>query len=322
MCISIIDSLWQFLLLYGILSAIGLGGTSVPLFSALMSKWFEKNRGLVISLAISGYCIGQFVLVPLLTTSVSGYGWRASHFWIGLIILVVNITLALVVIKGDPDDLGQKPFGQKGEVKGNQKNKDSSSDMNPPDMGLKDAMGTWSFWLFLIAMSICGSGDFLVSIHLIPLVTDHNISPATAGNMLAWFGLMSLAGILVAGPASDLIGNKIPIAITFVLRIFLFLLILKVQTLLSFYIFSLGFGFTFLITAPLIPTLMGKLYGFANVGLLTGFISTVHHSAGGLWAYVGGLIFDHTGSYQLAFILSAIMALAALFCSLFIKESA
>jgi len=49
--------------------------------------------------------------------------------------------------------------------------------------------------------------------------------------MLAWFGLMSLAGIMVAGPASDLIGNKIPIALTFLLRVLLFLLILKYQNL-------------------------------------------------------------------------------------------
>jgi len=181
-------------------------------------------------------------------------------------------------------------------------------------------MHTYSFWLFLIAMFICGSGDFLVTTHIVPFVTDYDISPTTAGNMLAWFGLMSLAGILIAGPASDIIGNKIPIVLTFVLRFLLFLLILKYQNLASFYIFALAFGFTFLITAPLIPTLIGKLYGFSHVGLLSGFTTTIHHLGGGFWAYAGGLIFDQTGSYQLIFILSAIMALAAVFNSIFIKE--
>jgi predicted MFS family arabinose efflux permease len=152
------------------------------------------------------------------------------------------------------------------------------------------------------------------------LVTDYDISPTTAGNMLAWYGLMSLAGVLVAGPASDLIGNKIPIALTFLMRFVLFLLILRYQNLASFYIFALAFGFTHLITAPLTPTLMGRLYGFSHVGLLSGFITTIHHLGGGFWAYAGGLIFDKTGSYQLAFILSAIMALGAVFSSIFIKE--
>ena len=84
-------------------------------------------------------------------------------------------------------------------------------------------------FVFLMMMVICGSGDFLVTTHLIPMVTDFDISPATAADMLAWFGLLSMGGILIAGPASDRIGNKMPIALTFALRLFLFLLILKYQ---------------------------------------------------------------------------------------------
>jgi MFS family permease len=109
--------------------------------------------------------------------------------------------------------------------------------------------------------------------------------------MLALFGLMSLGGILFAGPISDLIGSKIPIALTFVLRVLLFVLILKYRTPLSFYVFAAGFGFTWLVTAPLTITLVGRLYGFAHVGMISGFITTIHHLGGGFWAYMGGLIF-------------------------------
>ena len=318
--ISLVDSLWQFFIYYGILAAIGMGGTSIPLIAALMSKWFEKWRGLAISLALSGNSLGQFALVPLFTIFALRYGWRTSYFCIGLIILVVNITLALLVIKGDPDDLGQRPFGYQNRDKKTGEGAQISSVENLRDLGLGEAMRTRTFWLFLIVMFICGTGDFLVVTHLIPFVTDYGISPITAGNMLAWYGLMSLAGIMVAGPISDLIGNKIPIALTFLLRVLLFLLILKYQNLTSFYIFALSFGFTYLITAPLTPTLIGRLYGLSHVGLISGFITTVHHSAGGFWAYMGGLIFDQTGSYRLAFILSAIMAVVAVFCSILIVE--
>ncbi len=181
-------------------------------------------------------------------------------------------------------------------------------------------MRTRSFWLFLIVMFICGTGDFFVTTHLIPMVTDSGITPNTAGNMLAWFGLMSLAGILIAGPASDRIGNRIPIALTFVLRFILFLLVLKYKSLASFYVFALFFGLTYLVTAPLTSTLLGRLYGFSHIGLLSGFISTIHHFGGGGWAYVGGFIFDQTGSYQLTFALSAMMALVAAFLSILIVE--
>jgi len=181
-------------------------------------------------------------------------------------------------------------------------------------------MKTYSFWLFLIVMFVCGSGDFLVTTHLIPFVTDHGIHPAKAGNMLAWLGLMSLFGILIAGPASDLIGNKIPIAIAFLLRFGAFLLILTYESPTSFYLFSVIFGFTYLVTGPITTTLLGRLYGFSHIGLLSGFVTTLHHLGGGFWAYIGGFIFDQTGSYRLAFICSAIMAFIAFLCCLLIRE--
>jgi MFS family permease len=317
--ISVINSLWQFYIYYGVLVAVGMGGTSVPLMATLISKWFIKWRGLAISLALSGNCLGQFALVPLFTFFALKYGWRGSYLFIGFIMFVVNITLALLVIKGNPDDLGNEPFGPSGGEK-REKGGPVSSGGDARNLNLREAMRTYSFWLFLIAMFVCGSGDFLVTTHLIPYVTDHGISPTTAGNMLAWYGLMALGGILMAGPASDLIGNKIPLALTFLMRFLSFLLILNYQTTVSFYIFSLTFGFTYLITGTLIPTTLGKLYGFSHIGILSGFVTTVHHLGGGFWAYMGGFIFDRTGSYRLAFILSAVMALMAFFCCTLIKE--
>ena len=318
--ISVINSLWQFYVFYGFLAAIGLGGTTVNLMAALTSKWFEKLRGFAISLSLTGNGFGQFALLPLFTLFTVRYGWRASYLYIALIMVAINVPLALLVIKGDPDDLGQKPFGHKDVRREGGENHGVIAHESLRDLGLREAMYTRSFWLYLIVMFTCGSGDFLVTTHLIPFVTDHGISPITAGNMLAWFGLMSLVGILVAGPASDLIGNKTPITLTFLLRTVLFLLVLKYQDLAAFYAFALIFGFTFLITAPLTPTLIGRLYGLSHVGLISGFITTIHHLGGGLWAYVGGVTFDHTGSYRLAFMLSAVMAAIATLSAAAISE--
>ena len=181
-------------------------------------------------------------------------------------------------------------------------------------------MHTRSLWLFAVAMMVCGGGDFLMTTHLVPLVTDHGISTTTGANMLAWFGLLSLGGILLTGPVSDRIGNKAPMAAAFGIRVLVFLLVLRFQTLVSFWILALGFGFTLLVTAPLTPTLSGKMFGFSNIGMISGFITTVHHAVGGLWAYLGGVIFDVTGGYTLAFALSAGLSAVALVCTLFIAE--
>jgi MFS family permease len=320
MCTSLIRSLWQFHLFFGVLTAVGTGGASVPLIAALMSKWFERRRGLAISLAISGTCLGQFALIPLINLLILHYGWRISYLLMGVMILSVNTLLALVVIKGDPVDLGLKPYGYRNADEAADPKEPGVSVIQQRDLNLKQAMKTYSFWLFLALMFICGGGDFLIATHLVPFVTDYGVTPIAAANMLALYGLMSLGGILIAGPASDLIGNKIPLALSFALRLLLFVMILKYRNPVSFYIFAAGFGFTWLISAPLTATLVGRLYGFTHVGLISGFVTTVHHLGGGFWAYMGGLLFVRTGSYQIIFIFSAVMAIIAAVCSMAIKE--
>ncbi len=321
-----VKSLWQLFFYYGFLAALGLGGTSVPLIAALTSKWFDKWRGMAVSLALSGNSLGQFALVPVFIIFTLTWGWRLSYVFIGLSMLLVNLALVLLVIKGDPHQLGLEPYGaSKAENAGEEKGRAVLTDeavpsSAPKDFTLREAASTYSFWLFLIAMMICGSGDFFITTHLIAFVTDLGLSPTTGGNMLAWYGLTSLVGILVSGPLSDLIGNKVPIALTFLIRAILLVLLLKYRSVTMLYIFAFSFGFTHLMSAPLIPTLLGKLFGFTNIGVISGVINTVHHLSGGFWAYMGGVIFDRTGSYQIAFILSAVLAFIAFVCSALINE--
>ena len=217
--------------------------------------------------------------------------------------------------------MGLSPYGRPTTV---------SSESSPPvadrqtpgrvDAQLTQAAHTSSFWFYLVLMMVCGGGDFLFLTHLIPMVTDYGVSPSVAGHMLGWAGLMSLAGVLITGPVTDRIGNKIPLIITFALRAGIFILILRYQSILAFYLFALSFGFTMLITAPITTTLLGKLYGFTHVGIITGFITTMHHLSGGVWAYLGGMTFDRTGNYQGVFFFSALLAVVALLCALGIKE--
>ena len=100
----------------------------------------------------------------------------------------------------------------------------------------------------------------------------------------------------------------------------LFVLLFSFKEPASFWVFSLGFGFTFMVTALLTPTLVADLYGVTHLGLISGFITTIHMFGGGLWTFLGGVIFDRSGSYDLALLISAGMAALALVCTLFIKE--
>ncbi|HEX5643472.1 MAG TPA: MFS transporter [Thermoleophilia bacterium] len=322
MLTAVMTDLWQFFLFYGVISAAGLGGTSAPIFGAIVSRWFERGRGTAVSLAMAGTSLGQFALVPLFTLFLMDQGWRATVFWVGVLCLVVNVVLVFAVLSGDHGDPGKARDRHEASARA------AATPAAPAEAGvavprsltLREAMRTASFWYFTVAMFICGAGDFLLTTHLVPMATDHGVATSTAVAMLAWFGLLSLGGILLAGPASDLIGDRVPIAIAFGLRVALFLLVFRYQNAASFWALALGFGFTFLVTAPLTTTLMGRLYGFAHIGLLGGFITTVHHVGGGIWAYLGGAVYDATGGYTPAMAISAVASAIALVLTLLIKE--
>jgi MFS family permease len=314
MLTALMSGMLQFALFYGVIAGVGLGGVAAPMFGAIVSRWFERGRGTAISMAMAGGSLGQFALVPLFTMYYLHAGWRSTMFGMGLLTLVVNVSLVFLVLRGDPEDLGKEPYGHAaGGVP-------APAKPEPRSLGLREAMRTGSFWLFTVAMFVCGAGDFLLTTHLVAMATDYGVPTSTAVSMLAWFGLLSLGGILLAGPASDLIGNRIPIAATFALRVAVFALVVRYQTAWAFWVLALGFGFTFLVTAPLTTTLMGRLYGFASIGLLSGFVTTVHHFGGGLWAYLGGVVYDATGAYTAAMVMSAVASVVALVCTLLIRE--
>lgn len=107
-------------------------------------------------------------------------------------------------------------------------------------------------------------------------------------------------------------------AFSFAVRLILFVLILNWHSTVAFYVFALGFGITFLITAPITPTLLSRLYGLTHIGVNMGFIMTFHHLAGGLWTYVGGE--RSHGGYELMFLIFACLAAVALTCVCYIKD--
>lgn len=332
---STMDSLWQFLLCLGVLAGTGLGGITIPIFGSIVGKWFERRRGLALSLAIAGSCLGQFFLIPVFSDMIDVSGWRSACLWIAALVLGVNLVVAFGIVRGDPKKFGLKPYGSSDDVRPpsdadagpGAAADDPARSPDPPrvvaaprDLTLSQAMQTRSLWLFAVTMFICGSGDMLVNTHYVAMVTDYGLPTATAASMFAWLGLMSLVGILVAGPSSDRLGARAPIAVTFLLRVALFVMLVTSKGTVPFWIFALGFGLTPLVTAPLNNLLVARLYGVTHMGFIAGFINTVHMIGAGLWSFLGGVIFDQTGDYDLAFIFGAGLAAVAVVCTFFIRE--
>lgn len=167
-------------------------------------------------------------------------------------------------------------------------------------MTLREALATRRMWLLLAVYGLCGLEDFFVWTHIVAFAADHGASTWLAGHLLAAMGLTALLGVLAAGWSSDRVGPVIPTLAAFAVRVALFAAVLLDTSTPTVVAFTLLFGLTVLVTAPLTVVFARQSFGTAHLGLITGFITMVHHAAGGLGGLVGALLFDAHGSYAAA----------------------
>ncbi len=109
--LSLTTSLWYMYTLYFFLG-IGLGGGAglVPV-GVIVSNWFSRRRGTAMGIATAGIALGAMILAPLLGVIIENFGWRMSYIFMGLVMLVVDIPIASLVLKGKPEEKGLLPDG-------------------------------------------------------------------------------------------------------------------------------------------------------------------------------------------------------------------
>ena len=122
---------------------------------------------------------------------------------------------------------------------------------------LRACARTRQFWLLIGVYALCGFDDFFVSIHLVAFAQDRGVDALLAGQLLALMGLLGFVGVITAGAWSDRAGPVVPTLASFLLRIAAFALIMMDQSPVTIAGFALLFGFTFLMTAPLLVVFAG-----------------------------------------------------------------
>ena len=130
-------------------------------------------------------------------------------------------------------------------------------------------------------------------------------------------GLFALGGVLIGGFLGDRFKAGLPTFVCFSIRLAIFILICTSTRSSFIVLLALLYGFTFLITAPLTVVFVKDIFGTYRMGTLIGIINMVHQFSGALGAFLGGVIFDETGSYQLMMIAMIPMSLVAMVCTYF-----
>jgi predicted MFS family arabinose efflux permease len=226
------------------------------------------------------------------TLVLAQHGWRHVFLWGGLAHLVL-LPLVLLAI---PRDRASQPTGSAAG---------KSTVGQGSGMTLWAAAGTRQFWLLIGVYALCGLDDFFVTTHVVAFAQDRGIEALVAGQLLASMGLAGFIGVIASGAWSDRSGPVWPALASFVLRVATFALVLVDQSPVSIAVFALVFGFTFLMTAPLLVIFVRQAFGTTNLGAITGLIVMVHHMCGGLGAWIGAVMFDASGGYDGAFVVMA-----------------
>ncbi|MFC2032231.1 MFS transporter [Chloroflexota bacterium] len=296
---SQISAIWQLYLFYGVIIAAGRGSVFISLLSTI-SMWFVKRRGLMIGIAASGIGLGGVIMPPVTNWLIINYGWRTSYAIVGIIAMVL-VVIAAQFLRREPSEVGLSPYGG-GEIE-----VDGSRSV-VRGFSLHEAIRTSQFWIYF-AILLCGF--FCVDtmlVHIVPHTTDLQISAANAANILAIINGSSIAGRLIIGIASDRIGNKLALIVSFILMSIALFWLLAAKEVWMFYPFAIIFGIGFGGTAVLISPIVAWLFGLSSHGVILGVVSFGASIGSIIGPFSTGFIFDATGSYHIAFLTIAIIS--------------
>lgn len=294
---SLVTALWQPYLLYGV-AAIGMSTAFVPC-SATVVKWFVKRRGLALGAATSGGSLGTVALPVVAAALVTMMGWRWAYVILGFGALVL-LNLAASVMKRDPELLGLAPEGER---------LDSSTGAFPVrkiEWPFGRAVRTGAFWMLFGIFSATWIPVFIPLVHVVPFAQDLGISPLLASTVVSALGIAAVFGRVVMGAVSDRIGRKSALALAFTLQGLAFVGFVPVAGLPSLYLAALGFGFSYGAISTLFPAMVSDFFGREGAGSLVGFLFTLCAPMAGVGPVGAGWIYDTTGSYTWAFLLSAL----------------
>ena len=306
---ALITSLWQLYLIWGILIGIGSVLCLLPVM-AIVPRWFTKKRGIVMGLVMAGMGIGG-VISPLLTQwLISAYDWRYAFVVLGLITIIIIIPIAQFM-RHSPQRIGLKPYGADEIIEDKQ-----SPSSAVGGLSLSHAVRTSRFWLW----GLIQSGLFFcigtIGVHIIPHATDIGIPEIMAASILSISAGVGIFGRLFIGFVSDRVGSRLTLSACLSLATLGLIWLLFAQEVWMFYLYAVIQGLSFASVVTLLPVLTAELFGVKSLGVTMGALIFVGIIGEAIGPTLTGFIFDITGSYRLAFLITVGVIAAAVILSL------
>jgi len=278
------------------------GTTYAVVYGVIGRNVVPERRSWAMGITAAAGSFGQFLMVPVEGGLIGAIGWQDALF--------VCAALALVIA---PLALGLRE----------PKHAPSATQHQSMGAALREAFGHRSFQLLTAGYFVCGFQVVFIGVHMPSYLKDHGLQPHVATTALALIGLFNVFGTYLAGMLGGRWAKKYLLATIYALRsLAIVVFIASPLTPWSVYVFAAVIGFLWLSTVPLTNGIVAEIFGVRYLSMLGGFVFLSHQVGSFLGVWLGGRLYDATGSYDVVWWIAVGLGLFAAAVNLPIRERA
>ena len=312
-----IHGLLQYYLFYGVLGGVSVSFISLAAYTAIIPHWFKKRRGTASGIAASGMGLGIMVFPAFTQGLISDWGWRTGFVVIAVLTAVILLPLNGFLLRHKPQEMGYA--GPDGLIEADEQKDNGGAQPAPaPDEGfqwtLGAAMRTVNFWALLMFPIFIMIGVYMVLTHFVGFLVNQEVSKMLAASIFGLVGLTSTIFRIVWGFVSDRIGRERSFSLGMFFFCISFYCLLRFQNgggLWLVYLFVILIGVGWGSTAPIFMASAADLFHGPAIGTIYGLVEGSVGIGGAFGSWIGGYVFDQTGSYMWAFGLAVAAAALA-----------
>ena len=289
---SIAATAFDLYLSLAVLVGLGLSGTTQVIIVGAVGKVVpNERRGLIFGTVIAAGSLGMFIMVPGVQEILDNFGWRETFVLMALLMAIVPFLAIGVRVKptGSGINFNQSVGDAIGEAKSHS-----------------------GYLLLTAGFFVCGFHVSFIGTHFPAYLADHDVSPSTASYALGVIGLFNIIGAYAFGALGDKFRKKSVLTLIYLLRaVLMTVMLLTPINDTTALIFGASMGLLWLGTVPLTSSIVAQVFGTQHLSLLFGVVFMSHQFGGFSGAWLGGYIYDATGSYDLMWMVSVGLGVVA-----------
>ena len=288
----------------GILIGMAQAGTTYAVIYGVIGRNISaEKRSWAMGVAAAAGSFGQFLMVPTEGLLISTFGWQQALMILGLAALMM-IPLAWGL--REPGFHGGSIVHREQTIL----------------QALKEAFKYPSFQLLMAGYFVCGFQVVFIGVHMPSYLRDKGLSPQVASYALALIGLFNVFGTYAAGVLGQKMQKKYILAFIYLSRaVAISLFLLAPISPLTVYVFSSVMGVLWLSTVPVTNAAVAQIFGVAHLSMLSGFVFFSHQIGSFMGVWLGGYLYDRTGSYDIVWYIAIGLGVLAALINLPVKEA-